>query len=308
MKKILCVLIPALLLLPGEPRATGSGEILVHRHSPYAEVSVLEFREARFLLIDGAIHTFTDAESNRNLFQYVNVLDITRMMFWEPGRALIIGLGGGAAARHFSEYRWKVDGVEIDPVVARYARRYFGLKDEDARVHVMDGRRFLRETSGKYDVIIIDAFGNGTIPFHIITKEAVALAAGKLDPQGILAVNTLSVGWRSRIVRSVAATLKTSFSEVSALPINEPPNILGNVVLFASNRPLEIPFPLPEPASRFDPHYDRMHAWQNRFSPKTEEAIIFTDDRNPIDLWGEEVNLMDRKKLVDYFEQAGISW
>lgn len=298
----------SLLVMPGGPRATGDADFLAHRHSPYAEVSVLKYRQARFLLIDGAIHTFTDDESNRNLFQYVNVMGIPRMMFWKSGRMLLIGLGGGAIARHYSEYGWEVDGVEIDPVVAEFAGSYFGLEEKDADIHVTDGRRFLRETSESYDIIIIDAFGNGSIPFHIITREAVELASSRLAPEGILAVNTLSVGWRSRIVRSMAATLEAVFPEVVALPIAEPPNTIGNVVLLASNRPLEIPYSLPDPGSRFDPYYDRMHAWQNRFSPETEGVLVFTDDRNPIDLWGEEVNLVDRRKLAGYFEDAGLVW
>ena len=298
----------SLLVMPGGPRATGNAEFLAHRHSPYAEVSVLKYRQARFLLIDGAIHTFTDDETNRNLFQYVNVMGIPRMMFYRSGKMLLIGLGGGAIARHYSEYGWDVDGVEIDPVVATFAQKHFGLKDEDADIHIADGRRFLWETSTTYDIIILDAFGNGSIPFHLITREALELASSRLAPEGILAVNILSVGWRSRIVRSMASTLRTAFPEVVALPIAEPPNTIGNVVLLASNRSLEIPYSLPDPGSRFDPYYDRAHAWQNRFRPKTEGALVFTDDRNPIDLWGEEVNLVDRRKLADYFENAGLSW
>lgn len=305
---LLAATVASSIFISGSPAADGSPGLTVREQSPYAEISVLEFRDARFLLIDGSIHTFTDAETNEPLFPYVNVLEIARMMFWEPGEALLLGLGGGSVAKNLAEYRWKVEAVEIDPVVTRFASDYFGLEPEEADIHITDGRRFLNSTKKSYDLIIMDAFGSGAIPFHLITKEAIKLVHERLKPGGIVAVNTLTTGWKHRIVLSMAATLKTSFSEVIALPIAEPPNTLGNVVLLAADHPIDIPFELPDPGSRFSAHYDRMHAWRNRFEPVTENALVFTDDRNPIDLWGEQVNLVDREKLRNYFEGAGPIW
>ncbi len=69
------------MTLPALPAATGNATILASGQSPYAEISVVEYREAKFLLIDGSNHTFTDAGSGDNLFPYVNVLDIPRFMF-----------------------------------------------------------------------------------------------------------------------------------------------------------------------------------------------------------------------------------
>jgi len=292
----------------GKPAAAGEAKILAFDQSPYGEISVVEFRKARFLLIDGSVHTFADAETGTNLFPYVNVLDLPRLMFKEAGRALLIGLGGGSAARNLSIHCWGVDAVEIDPVVSGYAREHFGLDEDDADVHLMDGRRFLTRTGERWDMIIVDAFGSGTVPFHLVTVEAVALMKLHLEENGILAVNMLTVGWRSEIVRSMAATLETSFAEVLALPVSEPPNALGNVVLLASDRPMELEWELDDPYSRFSVEYDMRHAWDNSFEPDTDGAVALTDERNPIELWGEEVNLVDRKRLRKYFEGSGLAW
>ena len=78
-----------------------------------------------------------------------------------PQRVLIVGLGGGAMV-HFLEHYDKdlrVDALEIDPVVAQAADRFFNVRTRgNVRVLVVDGFRFLEETDQTYDVIYMDAF------------------------------------------------------------------------------------------------------------------------------------------------------
>ena len=277
--------------------------------SPYGEIRVVDDANVRYLLIDGAIHTAVDtAPSRETAMPYVNVVDIARSVCRKPGRMLLIGLGGGSIAKHYHAAGWKVDAVEIDPLVVRLAGRFFGLDSAEARVFQMDGRRFLASTHGVYDVIVLDAYGSSSIPFHLVTREAFALVASRLAPDGVLAINVLSIGWKSGIVRSLAATLETQFPNVRALPIAEPPDRLGNVVLFASRRTLELPEELPVPVDRFTPAYEQTHAWDNRFELDTRGAPVLTDDRNPIDLWAEAVNIRERNDLHEMFAKQGVSW
>jgi predicted membrane-bound spermidine synthase len=288
--------------------ADKGGNVIASCESPYAEIRVLEYLDARFLIIDGSIHTFIDAATGENLFPYVNVTGIAGLLFDEPGRLCLLGLGGGSIARHYAGTGWSVDAVEIDPVVVQFAYDYFALKPSDARIFEMDGRRFLRESREMYDMIVFDAFGGGNIPFQLVTLEAFDLAASRLRPDGIVVLNIESIGWNDDIVRSIAATLKTRFEHVMALPIAEPPNTLGNIILLASNRELELPGELPIPEDRFSPEYDRAHAWDNRFEPETAGVSILTDDRNPVALWGERINYSARKKLHEYFADADVRW
>lgn len=293
---------PFVLIAPGMVSCDDS--LVAFEQSPYAELRVVDYMNARFLLIDGAIHTFTDISSNESLFQYVNVIEIPRLMFDKPGDMLLVGLGGGSLARNFTRAGWKVDAVEIDPVVTRFAYEYFGLKPGDANVYTMDGRRYLRETKKKYDLIILDAFGSGSVPFHLVTAEAFEIAASRLKTGGILAMNLQSIGWKSTLVKSVVATLETCFSSQLVLPIAEPPNKLGNIILLASNRQLEISGGLPVPESRFAAEYDRTHAWDNSFVPGTDGVSVLTDEHNPVDLWSEQINLVERRELIEYFKDS----
>jgi spermidine synthase len=150
----------------------------------------------------------------------------------------LVGLGGGSVARSFHKDGWSVDAVEIDPEVVTIAREHFGLEDA-ARVFVMDGRRFFREHGERYDLIVLDAFGSSAIPFHLVSREALALMADRLTPDGLLVMNVESVGWNDPLVAALFKTMGASFENVAALPTAEPPNALGNIVLMAARRPLE---------------------------------------------------------------------
>lgn len=277
--------------------------------SPYGEIRVVNDFEFRYLLIDGAVHTAVDTSFYYStLMPYVNVIDIARGYFEKPGRLLVIGLGGGSVAKCYHREGWEIDAVEIDPLVTRVAYDYFGLDSLEARVHQMDGRQFLLSTSGVYDMIVLDAFGSTSIPFHLASKEAFALMASRLAPDGVFVVNVQSIGWNGTIVRSLAATLGTQFSNVLALPTMEPPDKLGNVVLFASRKSLELREEPPVPIDRLTAEYNRFHAWENRFEPDTRGVPILTDDRNCVDLWAEAINLQERKTLHGMFAKAGVSW
>jgi len=304
---ILLILFGALSFFIKSSENRGSS-VIATRASPYAEIRVMEYLDARFLIIDGSVHTFVDAASGENLFPYVHVTDIAGMFFDEPGRLCLLGLGGGSIARRYAGAGWRVDAVEIDPDVVRFAYDYFRLDPADARIFEMDGRRFLRESGETYDIILFDAFGGGNIPFQLVTVEAFDMAASRLRPDGIIVLNIESIGWKGDIVRSIAATLETRFDHVLALPIAEPPNTLGNVILFASDRELELPRELPAPEFRISPEYDRAHAWDNRFEPDTRGITLLTDDRNPVALWSERINFAARKQLHRYFADADVSW
>jgi spermidine synthase len=88
-----------------------------------------------------------------------------------------------------------IDVVDIDPDVIDVAKRFFGF-EEDAtlRAYADDGRRFIEKCRDPYDVIFLDAFGAGSIPYHLATREFL-LAVGKVvTPQGVVLGNIWSRG------------------------------------------------------------------------------------------------------------------
>jgi spermidine synthase len=298
-----------LALSQHENKPDPSRGLLFKAQSPYGEIRVVDDEGCRYLLIDGGIHTAVDTSFYwETLMPYVNVVDLARKFYRDPGRLLLIGLGGGSVMKHYHRAGWNVDAVEIDPLVTRVAFDYFGMDSAEAHIFQTDGRRYLASAGDQYDVIVLDAFGSSSIPFHLVTKEIFSLVATRIASEGIFVLNVQAMGWNDKIVRSIAATLKTQFPNVRALPTMEPPNVLGNVLLFASKRSLELPEELPIPTDRFTADYDRAHAWDNRFEPDTRGVPVLTDDRNAIDLWAEAVNVRERRELHERFAEQGTSW
>jgi len=296
-------------LMPAPSNSPESGVLSV-RHSPYSEVRVVDVRELRYLLIDGSAQSIVDIETGQSRCEYVNVLDIAKKFFDAPGRLLVVGLGGGSVVKHYARDGWRIDAIEIDPVVTTAAYDYFGLEPDEAVVYHMDGRAYYTSCQERYDLIILDAFGSSSIPFQLVSAEAFALTKSLLRENGLLAVNIQCAGWHDRIVRSFGATIERSFSQVLALPIAEPPNTPGNLILLASDRSLDLPENRepPVPIDRKTTAYDRFHAWENRFRPDTQHALVITDDLNPVDVWSETLNVASRRELHDYFGNKGLDW
>lgn len=286
--------------------------ILFAKESSYGEIRVLDSEDGRYLLIDGTVHSLIDTTYWTSELEYIDVMEIPRSCIKQPGTVLLIGLGAGSLAKRYSVFGWNVDAVEIDPAIVDIARRYFHLKEDEAAITVSDGRRFLSSSDKTYDIILIDAFGSGAVPFHLVTLEAFELLKKHLNPGGILALNVWAVGWHDTIVRSIAATLEKSFNVVRAFPIVEPPNLLGNVIIMARDTAISLVYELPrlysDPFYRFGPMYHRVHAWDNQFVPDTRDVPVLTDDLNPVDLWSESINYEARKDLLRSFEEKGISW
>jgi predicted membrane-bound spermidine synthase len=297
----------ALRAAPAHTEDPARGVIAVEQ-SAYGEIRVVDWEGTRNLIMDGGTHSIVDSRTGESLAPYVHVVDIVKEFFAQAGDMLLLGLGSGSVARSFSRDGWQVDAVEIDPVVTRVARRYFGFDSTKADVYEMDARRFLLSHRGTYDVIIMDAFGSSSIPFHLVTAEAFGLIRSHLAPQGILAVNVEAVGWQDVVVRSIATTARRHFDHVLVLPIAEPPDQMGNLVLLASNREINLDLDLPAPDDRFSPEYDRVHAWDNRFEVPVAGNQVLTDELNPVEVWSERVNLAARRELHAVWSGRGVAW
>lgn len=295
----------------GETAHPGEGLISIQQ-SRYGELRVVDLKGTRHLLFDGSLHAQVDTTNWRSVFPYVSVMELPKYIIPKPGSMLLIGLGAGSLAKSYHADGWKVDAVEIDPVILDLARKDFHLMPEDAAIQIDDGRHFLEHSQKQYDVILIDAFGSGSIPFHLITGEVFVLFRDHLAPHGVLALNTEALGWNDIVVRSIAATLETAFPTVAAIPIAEPPSEFGNVVLLAASTTLTLTQDLPrtylDPDYRFSGNYWKVHGWDNSFTPKTQNVPILTDECNPMDVWSEDINYASRQEIHKYFAGFGYSW
>ena len=155
--------------------------------------------------------------------RYTRFLALAPAFRPEPQRVLILGLGGGSfPKRLYRDFpQVVVDVVDIDPEIITIAKRYFQVpEDSRLRLHLRDGRRFLRETTDKYDLIFLDAYNSDTIPFHLTTQEFYREVEAHLAPGGFVVSNIIGAlrGPRSPFFRAMYRTLADTFSTVYVVP------------------------------------------------------------------------------------------
>ena len=133
----------------------------------------------------------------RHMLEYTKLAFCGLLYKPEPERILVLGLGGGVIPREMHHYfpTLEIDVVEIDPVILKIARQFFGFcEDDKLRVHIADGRMFIkkqlrRDPVPKYDLVILDAFNSDYIPFHLMTKEFLEEVKGVLAADGVVIAN-----------------------------------------------------------------------------------------------------------------------
>lgn len=158
----------------------------------------------------------------------------------------VLLLGGGAFT--LPEYLVsasddvEVDVVEIDPRLLDISKQYFGYQ-QSARVteYFDDARRFVNSTDKIYDVIMVDVYGDGAIPFAFATSEYGRQIERLLADDGIVVVNIIG-GLAGGPCQEVFAAVDAAYRE--RLPYGyyatETNQILlrGNVVVTYSRHPL----------------------------------------------------------------------
>ncbi len=105
-------------------------------------------------------------------------------------QTLVLGMGSGTYATQCSRYfdNMQIEGVEIDDKITALARRYFELP-ENVQVTSYDGRAYLDAIDRKYDVIMVDAYQDITIPFQMSTIEFFTQVREHLNEGGVMVVN-----------------------------------------------------------------------------------------------------------------------
>ena len=172
-------------------------------------------------------------------------------------RVAVIGLGAGTLAaygRRGDSFRF----YDINPAILEVARHDFTfLSQSDAQVSLTldDGRLGItREPPASFDIIVLDAFSDDSIPIHLLTREALALYLERLKPGGLLALHiTNRYLDLEPVVSAVAASLHQQVLFVQNQP--DPDRAIAEAdwaILSGHPLPELVPFshPPPPPISR----------------------------------------------------------
>ena len=249
-------------------------------------------KEANHLYLNEgvAIHSvkcLDPAVETRGFWSYMAAAPLYRDDPESTGEVLMIGLAGGTIPRQLLEAfpDAHVDGVEIDGDVVAIGETYFDNADPRITPYVMDGRVFLQSVDRRYDVILVDAYRQPYIPFHLTTVEFWTEVSEHLTEDGVVALNVASArGVSDALVRRMYATLRRVFPAVHYVDATA-----SNDILYALKRD--------KPQTVADDHLQALKTVKglDQIRPvlrkKTrgpvegwEDAMILTDDQAPVEM------------------------
>ncbi len=216
---------------------------------------------------------------------------------------LVLGMGTGTFAKQCINYLPDVtaEGVEIDDKITYLAHEYFELP-EDVNVTTYDGRAFLNVNDKKYDVIMVDAYQDITIPFQMSSVEFFKLVRDHLKEDGVMVVN---MNMRSDSADGINNWLSDTIASVFDCVYTVDVSGATNRELFASDNP-DMAGTLVKNTEQLSDELLRtmMGNVSRGLTPYEGGDRILTDDKAPVELLG--MNVIDdiiQDELVYYKER-----
>lgn len=247
-------------------------------------VRITEVGNLKKMYIDNALSSrYSEGVNSLSFEKYYKYYDL---MFWNKRVKEVVMVGG--AGMTYPKYALDkypglfMDVIEIDPGMEKIAEKYLGyVKSTQIKVINGDGRVYFQNNKKKYDAILVDAFLGDTIPFHLVTKEALLQMKVGLNDDGVVVSNIYGAlsGSDSQLFRSILTTYKAVFEDVKVFAVTNRSKIenLQSLIILASNNKL-----------LKDPYLDKTDKpifLEKEVKKDIQPGHLLTDDWAPIDYW-----------------------
>lgn len=219
----------------------------------------------RLLYVNDAIETASYLAEGKEYDLFSDYLKGFNWIFRinpEIHRTLLIGGGGFAYPKYYIHtFPEKIiDVVEMNPTMVELAHDFFGLDQlinkydlENTKrlgIFIERGERFLRETEGKYDAILNDAYVGKSFNSGLQSDRGMASIRSHLNPGGIYVINFVGVpkGPLSGKLKRTERRLRRHFHYTLTMPASEElsPYERQNCLIFASDEELSMAKNTPE--------------------------------------------------------------
>lgn len=268
--------------------------VVFESHSPYQRLVVTQWKNDTRLYINGNLQF-----SSRDEARYHEALVLPAMqMVQKAENVLILGGGDGLAAREVLKYPQvkQLTLVDLDPEMTKTFRtsatlsslNQGSLSHPKTKVVNDDAAKWLEETEGRFDVIIIDLPDPSNFSLgKLYSVPMYRLVARRLAPQGKIVVQSTSPYFAPNAYWSVVATLEAAGLHTAPYHVYVPSfGEWGFVLAGRENR-----FPVPAAFSVPTRYLNGKTA---------AEMFDFPPDmtRRPV-----EANYLNNQMLVNYFER-----
>ncbi len=292
--RLLPIPLLALLLINFLGKIKPTRGLVFDTESVYNYIQVVDRGNLRSLQLNEGHAVHSLYQKDRYLFNAVWDFYLFPPLLNNTQESLFIGLAAGTAARQYEHFfpHIKMDGVEIDPAIVEVGKRYFELgKIANLHIIVQDGRVHLATTQKKYDSILIDAYKQPYIPFHLTTREFFTEVKKHLNPHGVVTINVGSTKNDTELLLMVQQTMKSVFKHVYVVKVRPPLNYL----VWATDQESNV--------ASIETSHTELHPLINHVKDNFQEVAydprypVLTDDLAPLEVYTE-------KMILDFF----LSW
>lgn len=194
------------------------------RNSVYANIAVVGDKTQYTFFANGAPYATTPAPAA----PLEELAHVPMLFHARPEQVLVIGGGAGGLLAELLKHPTvrRIDYAEPDPRVLEAFRRFptalteHELNHEKVRTHLVEGRRFLRTSPARHDLIVIHLPIPATLQLNrYYTLEFFRLARQRLAPGGLVAVKlpgseTVLSPELKALNQTLHATLRAAFPHV----------------------------------------------------------------------------------------------
>ncbi len=217
--------------------------LLYETESEHGKIRVFEEPDGKRILRLGEgteIHSMWDPKHvlidvyEENYWNYFSLLPA----LVKAQSVLMIGLGTGTIARQLNHFypTLRIDAVELDETLIEVGMKYFEFDPLRTYVIIMDGLKYLKECTKKYDIVILDAFKGGHVNKAFLTTEVFEQMKNVLNPHGVFATNYYE---GLAVPELMKRCLAKTFSHIERVPI---PNTY-NYIVVASDQEFDLKQP-----------------------------------------------------------------
>ncbi len=316
MPKIVTVIIFVLIYLPASGLVlvafSHSGDLVYEKETPYSHLEVIDTLGFRSLVLDGMVHSKMAKDNPDDLvIRYTKYFHLGMLANPDAQDVLFVGGGGFSGPKNFLESypEINVDVIEIDPDVIKAAKDYFNV-EPNPRLRIIneDARVFLSNTEKQYDVIILDAYAQDFVPFHLLTKEYFQLLNQHLKPNAIIISNILTslAGDTSDLFRAIYKTMAEVYPTIYVYPTTDILPPIRNTMIVAVNENLLYNQPQFSNLLIENDVNGYLHGQfiqESELEIKTDDVPILTDQFSPVEQF---LNPVTSKTLIIEEQSARV--
>lgn len=262
----------------------------------------------RQLLLNGIDQTFTDVGIQPfSVWRYPHKIAALAGIKPAKSKVLLLGMGGGSIAHNLIKLGFDLDIVELDDRIPYIAETWFGFDPKTANLTIDDARHYIRNTTKKYDVVILDIVNGEVQPSHVFTEEGLKELKSALNEDALVIVNfqgqldtedsSLSLG-----PRSVIKTFESTGYKMSIVR-NVSKSISADLLMYGTPGSLNIKEALSKNLRHNElfPHdYFSAIDYTPISAYELGDAGVLTDDKPKLELLNTPTVLSWRTNKIEY--------